>query len=473
MDGIKGMKFPKKPSLSFPKFSSSENKPNDTSLPTSSSTPERDGLRHPSSDDSGQQEEQINSGNNESEKHSKLKFPVGLASIDLDPLRVKDQMGRLGGKMKSSLNKMSDKIPSSKKSSNEIDEFDKVIQNIENDELKKNNEITPPETSSGTELQREQQQEQEEHDHHKTKSVVAQITNVKGKLNKLGKAAKQRLSSIHQSSPFNVEENDSAHSSASKDSNNSLTATARLSRAFPVLLPSTSANLDNSSDPPHQPPSSPHSRNPSSSTLPQDSHQTSSAVLVDELLEMWIDVDREEKEKEESDQHHFSSPSKLSRRPSEYLEFENSSSSALTQAPTAPPAPASSSANGNNNDTNGVATSHTPFLYPKVKKLSFLKSSPSPNSTPPLPVDPSELTPDEADPYYQPYGSHHHPPSLSKPSPLSSPHLLSSPRPWKGGAKHWVEKKILNKRNVHHLHSDQQTTDFFLQTETVEDDNCV
>jgi hypothetical protein len=249
MDGIKGMKFPKKPSLTFPKFSSSENKPNDTSLPTSSSTPERDGLRHPSSDDSGQQEEQINSGNNESEKHSKLKFPVGLASIDLDPLRVKDQMGRLGGKMKSSLNKMSDKIPSSKKSSNEIDEFDKVIQNIENDELKKNNEITPPETSSGTELQREQQQEQEEHDHHKTKSVVAQITNVKGKLNKLGKAAKQRLSSIHQSSPFNVEENDSAHSSASKDSNNSLTATARLSRAFPVLLPSTSANLDNSSDP--------------------------------------------------------------------------------------------------------------------------------------------------------------------------------------------------------------------------------
>lgn len=43
-----------------------------------------------------------------------------------------------------------------------------------------------------------------------------------------------------------------------------------------------------------------------------------------------------------------------------------------------------------------------------------------------------------------------------------------------GGAKHWVEKKILNKRNVHHVHSgEQQPTEFFLQTEKVEDDNCV
>jgi hypothetical protein len=43
-----------------------------------------------------------------------------------------------------------------------------------------------------------------------------------------------------------------------------------------------------------------------------------------------------------------------------------------------------------------------------------------------------------------------------------------------GGAKHWVEKKILNKRSVHHTHSDQQNIeDFFLQTEKVEDDNCV
>lgn len=42
-----------------------------------------------------------------------------------------------------------------------------------------------------------------------------------------------------------------------------------------------------------------------------------------------------------------------------------------------------------------------------------------------------------------------------------------------GGAKHWVEKKILQKRNVHHIHGDQTNTDFFLSTEQIADDNCV
>jgi hypothetical protein len=415
------MKFSKKPSLNFPKFSSSENKPSDSSPlpPTSSSAPsgkskstER-GYQHPPSDDSGQQqEEQINQESNETEKHSKLKFPSGLSSIDLDPLRVKDQMGRLSGKMKSSLNKISEKIPVSKRSSNDGDEFDKVIQKIEN----KNIESSPLEFQNDGEQQEGEEGEQEGSEPHKTKSVVAQITNVKGKLNKLGMAAKQRLSSIHHSTPFGAEENDSAHSSASKDSNSSLTATARLSRAFPVLLQSTSTTLDNSSGTgtpsPRQTSSAPCSNPSSTSNLPDDSHMPPSVILAEELLEMWIDVDKEDKDKDETN---FNSTPRLSRRPSEYLEFENTPSS------TAPPLARDSSAPlPRSNSTDNGTTSHTPFLYPKVKKMGFLKSSPSPSSTPPLPLapasvmDPNELSADEADPYYQPYGSHHHPPSLSK-----------------------------------------------------------
>jgi hypothetical protein len=325
----------------------------------------------------------------------------------LDPLKVKDQMGRLGGKMKNQFNKISEKIPLSKKSSD--DDFDKVVLGI-GQEVKKNELEQLCTQNKDKEDGHLQQQQQESHlqeleldspelepeEHQRLSKVVQKMTDVKGKLNKLGRAAKSRLVSFQPNSSFGHEENDSAHSSASKDSNNSLTATARLSRSLPSLFPTAAiATASASPSPPLD--TLPSRLLPSAGAGPA----SPSTGVAEELLELWNDdIEKELAPDNGGDGAETDKPPRLSRRPSEYLEFEKCSS------PEESPAGEGSGA-GTPAVAQGVTVSHTPFLYPKVKKMSFLKNS---SSTPPL------ETPDleEPDPYYQPYPHHSHPPSLSK-----------------------------------------------------------
>jgi hypothetical protein len=388
-------------------------------------------------------------------------------------------MGKLGGKMKNQFNKISEKIPGTKKSANEMDEFDKVVLGI-GQEVKSSQDKDKEDGRVQEQHQEQQFQELEladspdQEENPRLSKVVQKMTDVKGKLNKLGRAAKTRLSTLQPNSSFNHEENDSAHSSASKDSNNSLTATARLSRSLPVLFPTTAATPSTSSASLESLPSVPPQRiaNASASATEPSS---STVVAEEDFLEMWSD--ETERENGNGDGDTGKPFNRLSRRPSEYLEFEKCSG----------PEESSAGASGGEDMVATAApvstVSHTPFLYPKVKKLNFLKppsfpSSSSSTTTPPL--ETSDLALEEPDPYYQPYAHHSHPASLSEfffvlmillSLSLSLSLMLFFVS---GGAKHWVEKKILNKRSVHHTHSDQQNIeDFFLQTEKVEDDNCV
>ena len=131
---------------------------------------------------------------------------------------------------------------------------------------------------------------------------------------------------------------------------------------------------------------------------------------------------------------------RLSRRPSEYLEFEKISSSNNLNDDSISDNNSDNNSNNNNNNNNDLPSttgtkssttnqsndinninsdsgiiSHTPFLYPKVKKINFTKKTSSPSITPPLESSPPGDGLDEYDPYNQGvYQHHHHPPSLSK-----------------------------------------------------------
>lgn len=321
------------------------------------------------------------------EEVTKSRLSTNLSSIDLDPLKVKDSMGKLGGKMKSSFNKISDKIPIPKipvtttsTGNGGVDEFDQAIINIETDTQLQQQDHDPE--------QQDVDNDDPQPSKHSSKNVIHTISNVKGKLNKFGKAAKQKLSTLQQSNSVNHEENESAHSNGSDGNNPSLTAIARLGRN---PFPFQSSNVENSTPQSTSTPQSPPSNN-EQNKFPED------------FLE------------EEIDENSFK---KLSRRPSEFLEFENVGSGSTTDTP-----PETQSITSHTQSPSGnESISHTPFLNPKVKK--FLKGSLPSSKTPPLEVNNDPLF-EEIDPYYQPYGHHHHQPSLSKFLSIFTSHL--SPR---------------------------------------------
>lgn len=335
------------------------------------------------------------------EETTKSRFTTNLSNIDLDPLKVKDSMGRLSGKMKHSLNKISDKIPIPKISNSGgatggVDEFDQAIINIESDTQQQQPQL---QEYNDNNIQHEIDLDEQQHQtKHSSKNMIHTISNVKGKLNKFGKVAKQRLSNLQPSNSLH-EDNDSAHSNASKDSNPSLTAIARLSRTIPSAF--QSSNVDNSTGKSSQTTSTPHTPPSISNNEPK----SPSAILAEELLELSV-------ENENENENEGNSFPKLSRRPSEYLEFENVTT---TSAPNSPPESGSvtSPTPSSGNESASGVVSHTPFLHQKVKKLNFLKTPSPSSSTPPLEAN-NDQSLEDNDPYYQPYGNHHHPASLSK-----------------------------------------------------------